>query len=65
MPSKSFLDYSIDVGQFLPVIEVRQPIWTNNSVNLLLGLVLCIWMHGHRQEEGLDSGNRLKSMITL
>ena len=65
MPSESFLDYSVDVGQFVSVIEVRQPILTNNSVKLLLRLMLYIWMHGHRQEEGLDSGNRLKSMITL
>lgn len=65
MPSESFLDYSIDVGQFLPVIEVRQPIWTNNSVNLLLRLMLYIWMHGHRQKEGSDSGNRLEFMIKV
>jgi len=65
MPSESFLDYSVDVGQFLPVIEVRQPIRTNNSVNLLLRPVLYVWMHGHRQKEGLDSGIRLEFMIKL
>ena len=52
-PSESFANKSVYVWQIITVAEVRKAVGTNERVKLRLGAFLCVWIQGHRDEEGL------------
>jgi hypothetical protein len=51
--------YTVEIGQRLPVVEVREPIGPNNTVHLFLGLFVNLGMEDHGKQEGQYHGYRL------
>ena len=43
------------------VVKGWQAVVSNHAVNLFLGLVLCGWVHQHREEESLEDRDGLRA----
>jgi hypothetical protein len=59
LPTKSFVHDSTDIGQLVHVLERRQTITTNDSVDLGLSLRLDLGVHDKREEERDDGRDSL------
>jgi hypothetical protein len=62
LPTEYLLGKRRDERKIGLVVEGWQAICANHPVNLFLGLVLCGWVHQHREEESLEDRDGLRAL---
>ena len=54
MPTQSFLEYRVYIGEEFPITNSGEAIRANHSVQLCACLLLHLGVERHRYEEGLE-----------
>ena len=55
-----FLDHTVEVGQGVPIVEIWEPVVSDDTIYLLLGFLKDFWVFGHCKHKHCENVCRLK-----